>query len=291
MEGKSQTKQERLAHIDFRLYFLGDISRNDLKKRFGVADAAATRDLADYKKQAEGNLIYDSQKRIYKVSGKFTPQFQYQPERVLAALSQGLGDDQITSSKPYIPCETPSQLNKPDVQVLSKISRAIYNQEALSIKYRSVRSGLTERVIIPFCLVDNGLRWHVRAYDRRRGQFMDLVLTRISDPVAPSDPTPLEHESKEFDKQWNRIVELEIVAHPQLEHKDTIEMDYAMEDGVLKMDVRAAVAGYILRRWNVDCSKDAKLRGDEYHLWLKNRQALYGVDNLKIAPGFESDPL
>lgn len=291
MEGKSQTKQERLAHIDFRLYFLGDISRNDLKKRFGVADAAATRDLADYKKQAEGNLTYDPQERIYKASEDFTPLFDYQPERVLSALSQGFGDDQITIHKSYIPCETPSQLNKPDVHVLSKLSRAIYNQEALSIKYRSVRSGLTERVIIPFCLVDNGLRWHVRAYDRRRDQFMDLVLTRISDPVTPKDPTPLEHESKEFDKQWNRIVELEIVAHPQLEHKDTIEMDYAMEDGVLKMDVRAAVAGYLLRRWNVDCSKDAKLRGDEYHLWLQNRQALYGVDNLKIAPGFESDPL
>lgn len=291
MEGKSQTKQERLAHIDFRLYFLGDVSRNDLKKRFGVADAAATRDLADYKKQAENNLIYDSQERIYKVSDQFTPLFEYNPERVLAALSHGFGDDMITNSKPYIPCETPSQLNKPNVHVLSKISRAIYNHEALSINYRSVRSGFTERVIVPFCLVDNGLRWHVRAYDRRREQFMDLVLTRISDPTTPSNPTPLEHESKEYDNQWNRIVELEIVAHPQLEHKDTIEMDYAMKDGVLKVGVRAAVAGYLLRRWNVDCSKGAKLQGDEYHLWLKNRQALYGVDNLKIAPGFENDPL
>ena len=64
-----------------------------------------------------------------------------------------------------------------------------------------------------------------------------------------------------------------------------------MADGVLDMNVRAAVAGYLLRRWNVDCTAEATLEGAEYHLWLNNRQALYGVDNLVIAPGFQQDPL
>jgi len=50
--------------------------------------------------------------------------------------------------------------------------------------------------------------------------------------------------------------------------------------------VRAAVAGYVLRRWNVDCTEDHNLKGDEYHLWLRNRQALYGVQNLMLAPGY-----
>jgi len=54
----------------------------------------------------------------------------------------------------------------------------------------------------------------------------------------------------------------------------------------LKVNVRAAVAGYVLRRWNVDCSEDHSMEGPEYHLWLKNRQALYGVENLVIAPGY-----
>ena len=48
---------------------------------------------------------------------------------------------------------------------------------------------------------------------------------------------------------------------------------------------------YLLRRWNVDCTAEAVLDGEEYHLWLRNRQALYGVNNLVIAPGFEQDPL
>jgi len=79
---------------------------------------------------------------------------------------------------------------------------------------------------------------------------------------------------------------MELVAHPKLPHPETIEMDYVMQDGVLKINVRAAVAGYVLRRWNVDCTEDNSLKGAEYHLWLRNRQALYGVQNLVLAPGY-----
>jgi len=64
-------------------------------------------------------------------------------------------------------------------------------------------------------------------------------------------------------------------------------MDYAMKDGVLKVNVRAAAAGYVLRRWNVDCTENHSLEGAEYHLWFKNCQALYGVENLVIAPGYK----
>jgi hypothetical protein len=46
-----------------------------------------------------------------------------------------------------------------------------------------------------------------------------------------------------------------------VQHPDTIEAEYGMEDGVLKVRVRAALAGYLLRRWNVDCTEDHSLKG------------------------------
>jgi hypothetical protein len=118
-----------------------------------------------------------------------------------------------------------------------------------------------------------------------REAFIDYVITRIVDAMI-SDSEPQEHETREADIQWNRIVEMELVAHPRLPHPETIEMDYAMQEGVLKVNVRAAVAGYVLRRWNVDCTENHRLKGAEYHLWLRNRQALYGVQNLVLAPGY-----
>ena len=282
----SQAQKERLAHIDFRAYFLGEIGRSDLVARFGIGEAAATRDITLYRELVPANLDYDTKLKSYVKSESFTPLFEYSPPQILAALSQGFGEDFIGSHKPMMRCETPAELNRPLLPVLAVLTRAIYHKKVVKIQYRSIQSGLSEREIAPFVLVDNGLRWHVRAFDRNRQDFIDFVVTRIADPVMVDDK-PKEHESSEDDIQWNRIVEMNLVPHPNRPHPETIEMDYAMRDGGLKVNVRAAVAGYVLRRWNVDCTKDHKLEGAEYHLWLSNPQALYGVKNLVLAPGYE----
>jgi len=284
----SQAQKERLSHIDFRVYFLGDVGRSDLVSRFGIGEAAATRDISLYRDLAPDNLGYDTKAKSYVMSEAFTPLFDYSPPQVLAALSHGFGEDFVGSHRSMIPCETPAELNKPLLTTLSVLTRAIHQKKVVRIQYRSINSGYSTREIAPFVLVDNGLRWHVRAYDRNRKDFIDFVITRIADPVI-TDSELHEHETRETDIQWNRIVEMEVVAHPRLPHPETIEMDYAMQDGLLKLNVRAAVAGYVLRRWNVDCTQDHSLEGAEYHLWLRNRQALYGVQNLVLAPGYTPD--
>jgi hypothetical protein len=64
-------------------------------------------------------------------------------------------------------------------------------------------------------------------------------------------------------------------------------MDYGMTNGVLKLRTRAATAGYMLRKWSVDCSADHSLDGPEYRLWLKDHLTLYGVGNAVLAPGYQ----
>ena len=65
-------------------------------------------------------------------------------------------------------------------------------------------------------------------------------------------------------------------------------MDYGMQDGSLRLKLRAATAGYILRKWNVDCSPDHSLSGYEFRLWLTDPLALYGVKTAVLAPGYRS---
>ncbi len=64
----SSSQRERLAYIDFRLYFFGEIGRPDLIKRFGVAPAGATRDLALYRKCAPQNISFDGSNKIYRIN-------------------------------------------------------------------------------------------------------------------------------------------------------------------------------------------------------------------------------
>lgn len=300
----SQAQRERLFHIDFKLFFLGSVNRTDLVSRFSIKEAAASRDLSLYKELASKNIEYDTKAKTYIQRGGFTPLFEYSGSQTLAALLHGFGDDFVGTQKSIVTSEAPTQLNYPNIQTLALITRAIHNGQVLKINYRSLSSGLSEREIVPFALIDNGLRWHMRGYDRARDRFADFVVNRIEVPQLINEEIP-EAQTKAADNQWNRIVDLHIVPHPRLTHPETIAFEYDMqpakgngEDGVmLALQVRAAVAGHVLRRWNVDCSKEPNLEphkesnldGPVYHLWLKNQQTLYGVDNLAIAPGFNAE--
>jgi hypothetical protein len=288
LETISQTQQERLFHIDFRLYFLGAVNRTDLVARFGIKEAAATRDITLYKELASKNLEYDTKAKTYIQREGFSPLFSYSSHQALAALLHGYGDDFVSTRHTFDAAEAPTQLHLPACDILAFVTRAIYSQHAISISYRSLSSGLTQREIVPHSLIDNGLRWHVRAFDRLKQQFSDFVINRIEQPRLIENRVISDTESKAADQQWNQFVELQLVPHPSLRHPETIAHEYGIANGELTLSVRAAVAGYVLRRWNVDCSENHALEGPEYHLWLRNRQALTEIGNLVLAPGYSA---
>lgn len=286
----SQAQRERLTYLEFRLYFMGEIGRPDISARFGVAPAGATRDIAMYRELAPQNIEFDNSSKTYRISSAFAPIFEHSLQRVLSALSLGFGGGVDGEPRSLLPCEFPATLTCPRMDVLAPICRAIHAKHPLAIRYQSMSSGESERVIVPFALVDTGLRWHVRAFDRKSGEFRDFVITRIHNPI-PLDEEPIAHERMDADIQWTRIVELDLVPHPRLNRPEIIEMDYAMTDGSIRMRVRAAVAGYMLLRWGVDASPDHSLEGHEYRLWLKDHLALYGVKNALLAPGYREPRL
>jgi hypothetical protein len=287
VESLSHVQRERLAYIDFRLYFLGEIGRPDLIDRFGVAPAGATRDLALYREIAPKNIEFDGSSKVYRIGKTFAPLFEHAPQRVLSSLALGFGDGVNSAAMLLLPCESPTALSNPRMDVLAPICRAIHAKRPVAIRYHSMSSGKTQRVIVPFALVDTGLRWHVRAFDRKSGEFRDFVIPRIETPSL-LDEEPKPHERPDNDIQWTRIVELDFVPHPRLARPEIIRMDYAMEGGTIRMRVRAAVAGYMLLRWSVDCSPDHSLAEEQYRLWLADPLALYGVENAKLASGYRS---
>ncbi|OZY84514.1 WYL domain-containing protein [Cellvibrio mixtus] len=284
----TQSQRDRLAFIEMRVRFLGEIRRQDLVTRFGVQAAAATRDLAFYKELAPGNIDYDSKGKTYVLGASYSPIFEFTPERVLSWLTQGFGDGEPVSIKTWIPSERPSPISLPELDVLASVTRAIHHQCPLAVEYYSITNGCTQREIIPFALIDNGLRWHVRAFDRKSQEFRDFVITRIKKPLVLQGHSVEAEEKSDQDIQWARIVELELVPHPDQPRPEITIMDYHMIDGSLKIKLRAATAGYILRQWTVDCSPDHSLRGPEYRLWLRDPLALYGVANATLAPGYKA---
>lgn len=284
----SHAQRERLAFIEFRLYFLGDVSRADVMTRFGLAPAGATRDFALYKELFPANLRLNGATKTYVITDSFIPAFEHSVERVLTALSQGFGDGLGHATGPLISCEVPASLNRPRLDVLAPVTRAIHRKNPVRITYTSTSSGTTERTIVPFAMVTDGLRWHVRAYDRNRQRFLDFVISRIDQATERTNDKIEDHERSSQDIQWNRIVELELVPHPGREYPEVAKKDYSMQDGVLHLQVRAAMAGYILRHWHVDCSENHELADKASRLWLRDPLLLYGVETADLAPGYKA---
>ncbi len=285
LEALPQATRERIAHIDFTLMFKGEAVRADLIERFNIAPAQVTKDFMLYRELAPQNIEYDAQRRLHVRSAQFHSLFQYDPLRTLATLSQGFGDGFSGKRGVPFPCEAPHHLNQPSLSIIAMLTEAIYKRKAVQITYVSLTSGETVREIVPHTLVDSGLRWHIRAYDRLQHAFRDFVLTRVKQCSFVTDSTLNEAEQSTHDEQWNTIISLELVPHPNLKHQEAIALDYAMNDGLKTIQVRAAMAGYLLRLWNVDCSADHHLTGAEYQLWLRNSACLAVAHNALLAPG------
>jgi predicted DNA-binding transcriptional regulator YafY len=285
LEQLNQTQRERLAYIEFRLYFLGKVGRADIIERFGVAPAGATRDFAQYRELAPGNVELDNASKMYVIRDGFSPVFKHVPERVMTALSHGFGDGVNPVIGSLVSCEAPMVFSRPKIDILAPITRAINLNKAVKIRYFS-SSGPSEREIVPFALVCDGLRWHVRAFDRKREKFSDFVITRM-DEVAIVESSVLEkHELPSSDIQWNRIVELDLVPHPARKNPELVKRDYEMEGNVLHVKLRAAMVGYVMQQYHVDCSPDHSVADEAFRLWLSDSLALYGVESAMFAPGY-----
>lgn len=288
MNQHSQNQRERLNYLEFRTYFTGQISRADLTQRFGISEAAATRDLAIYRDEAKGNLEFDNVTKVYRIANTFTLHYLrgIESTQLLRALINGIGNDFGTAPESIVPCEFPSRQQAPPSEILAAVSRSICQKKVLRIEYLSDSGNHGPREIVPFSLAGTGLKWMVRAFCRRKGIFCHFILNRIKSADVLWDSMPKPEETKENDDDWNRMLRLELIPHPaaSAEKKAMTQQEFQMVNGVHILRVRAALAGFVLRLWSVDCSQDQKLT--LYPLCLRNRLALHDVENAVLAPGY-----
>jgi predicted DNA-binding transcriptional regulator YafY len=284
----SQKQKERLSFIDFCANFLGSIGRAEIVSRFGISDASASKDLSTYIDLVPKNLKYDFKSRTHLATKTFKPIYEFEATQVLRALSTGFGDTLEQIPSPFIYSETAVDLNNPNTSIIAQVSRGIKLNKIVQITYHSLSSGQTEREIAPFAVVNSGLRWHVRAFDRKTKSFRDFVFTRIL-TAKVTNKNVEDDEKSGNDTFWNEKITIELAPHPSnIKEKRSIEMDYGMRDGSVKVTLRKAVAGYVLRHWNVDSTENHQLDGKHFQLWLTNRDEIEGIEEVILAPGIDN---
>ncbi|MCW8865902.1 MAG: WYL domain-containing protein [Colwellia sp.] len=273
---------ERLRYIEFCLKFLGAFSRSDLIDKFGIGTAAASRDISLYKEKAPQNFSHSSNSKNFALNDSWESLFEFSSSEVLNLLT---GRTVQSNNRSYIPNDILDVIDDPKIDIIAPLSRAIYNKKAIQVDYFSNSSGFSTKLLIPHAYIHNGSRWHVRAYDRTKSRFADFLISRFR-KLEIIDEDALDNEYQTNDNQWNRIVDLEIIPHPDYAEPEAVIYEFNMEDGVLRKSIRASSVGYFLQKLKVDCSKTPPEK-NFYRLKLKNRLALYGIENMHLVPSFE----
>ncbi len=275
--------RQRLQYIEIMAFYAGLVTRSDVAKAFGISDAAATKDLKLYSDLVPSNLTYNHSVFGFVPNPSFSPSFaDLAPNVVLPIIAANLtvsggpyGDNSVyglTTAMLPLPTRLPSP------QVLAQVTRAIRGHKKLRVSYHSLseRDSQEYRNLEPHALVDNGIRWHVRAYSEDTYDFRDFVLSRFTQAECLLD---LAESSVQYDDDWVEMVNLQLAPHPKLDaqKRENLLLDYGSgvtHSEIIEVNVRRALVGYLLQRLGVDTSKDRSMNPNTYQLMLLNRDEI-----------------
>jgi predicted DNA-binding transcriptional regulator YafY len=172
---------------------------------------------------------------------------------------------------------TNTSLSLPQRQVLPEVMRglvgAIKGKRRLDVNYISLSNPDGEgRIIQPHVFVRTGLHWHLRAFDEKHQQFRDFVLSRFRGAPELLDAATY---SSEQDQAWHTQVELKLTPDSRFsaQQKAVIEQDYNMQNGMLIVKTRAALAQYLLQEMQVNF-KFLDANPEAQQLVLANKNAI-----------------
>jgi WYL domain len=276
--------ERRLALIEERLFWLGEVNRTDLVRRFGVSLAQASADIARYLARAPEGVSYDKQAKRYIAEASFRPVLgppdaaRFLGELRLVAAGLLPAEETLLGSVPPFDA-APVPERKVDPLVLRAVLHAIRRARALDVAYQSMsRPEPMRRVIEPHALAHDGFRWHARAFDHETHAFRDFVLGRMSRPKPGAPAT----SRAEDDRDWHDVIALKIAPHPRLTSAQAkaIALDYGIAGATATIRVRRALLFYALRRLGLDVAPDARAPHQQ-HIVLVNRDE---IDRLRRRP-------
>ena len=99
------------------------------------------------------------------------------------------------------------------------------------------------------------MRWHVRAYCEKNGEYRDFVLSRFrGTPELMNDYT---QHSRQLNPGWKTPATVILEADSRLKagQRAILEADYGMENGQLMIETRGALVQYVLNRYQIDTAK------------------------------------
>lgn len=250
----------RYRLIETVAWWEGRLTTNHLMQSFGISRQQASKDINNYiTEHAPKNLTYDKHIKGYVPAKGFQPLFiDDSASAYLHLLNQN------HERAPHIDglalayahtevVQVPDRSIHP--QILRPILKACREGLRVECEYVSLKNPLPEiRLIAPHTLVYTGMRWHVRSYCEKNGDYRDFVLSRFRGDLDTLDTSEW---TRSLDDGWATEVNIIIEPDPRLKpaQQAVIEADYGMQNGQLIVPTRGALVQYVLQRYQIDPHK------------------------------------
>lgn len=282
---------ERLAFIDFKLRFTGEIQRADLANAFGISEASSTRLLSSYHQLRQDNMKYDRSKKVNVICDEsYQPIVDMDADTALGMLAHGFNKNRLIG-KPILKYSrvgrVPEQL---DVSEVATITRTMFNGKTMTCDYISASStNHKARDLVPLTLISDGKNWLFRAYDRsedKKYKFKNFNYSRVCNirTINGDDGNSQVYETLEHDSKWNVMVPISLELHPKLSKnlRESVRHDYGMDNNQneIYLTERGALVWLLCNQWLVDKGQSNYENQQEngsniqFHFILKNRDML-----------------
>lgn len=271
----SPQRAERFAYIDFVLRFLGGLNRSDLLTYFGIGDAAASKEISEYKTLRSENVDYDRVLRKNVIlRSTYKPLIDLDSETALGMLANGFNKNKLyTKQRSMLTyCRigaAPSSLN---VECVSKVTRAMHTQTSVKCRYISGNSkNYSDRTLFPTAFFYDGQSWMFRAYHQEDKEFKCFEFARLASVLELDNVSAVASESITADEDWQLIVPLELSLHPGLSvsKKATLRKEFGLEEGedsFVHME-KAVLVYYLKKHWKIDVADEPAIEGNFKFHW------------------------
>lgn len=284
----SLSQAERLAYIDLKIRYLGDVARADIMSEFKIASAAASKDLNLYRELKPLNSEIDTKsKRTVLKEDTYTPLIHIEVQTALNLLQHGFCRTELMTKRPMLLVDTVDPSYQPDrlkEEQVSTITKAIYKNCGIKCRYGSKSGDHHCRLLFPTALFMDRNNWYFRAYDRNeittsKSGFKNFKLSRIFDVSLEQGLSPAINERMLSDLDWNTDVTFIVKFKDNLPQTeiDEISREFCINDKIHSITCRAALACYIKQNWRIDLNNTSE---SFYYFDLLNVDALKKIKSI-----------
>lgn len=285
----SAARAERIAFIDFKLKYEGQIVRSDIADEFGISETIASKDIAEYKSlTSESNIVLNKGSRTNSINiDSFESLIELDAKVALEMLFEGFCRKKVRegASNLYMRgCNDTVELSSENV---SLITRAIHQKVRVVCEYYSGNSGdESSRLLEPTSVYFDGLNWVFRAYDIKsdggKTMFKSFHFSRLKSVEDKGESASV---TVADDPEWNTILPIHLVLHPTLKDRDKValrkDFDIPDDSDELILTEKVALAWSLLDRWRVDTNIEP-LKYPCFNFHLKNAAMLSHLPSVKF---------